>query len=210
MLPAAEPDGERILTWRQVYDLPDLPERLVVVGSGVTGAEFAGAFQALGSQVTLVSSRERVLPGEDPDAADVIEDVFARRGMTVVKQARATAVERTDDGVVVRLEDGRTVEGSHALMCLGSVPSTSSLGLADAGVDIDERGFITVDRVSRTSDHTVYAAGDCTGVLDAGLGRRHAGPDRDVARARRGGRADPAVAPCRPRSSPTRRSRRSG
>jgi NAD(P)H dehydrogenase (quinone) len=165
VLAGAEPDGERILTWRQVYDLPALPERLVVVGSGVTGAEFAGAFQALGSQVTLVSSRERVLPGEDPDAAAVIEDVFARRGMTVVKQARAVGARRTEDGVVVTLEDGRTVEGTHALMCLGSVPSTASLGLAEAGVETDERGFVTVNRVSRTTNHTVYAAGDCTGVL---------------------------------------------
>ena len=80
VLPGAEPDGERILNWRQLYDLPELPPELIVVGSGVTGAEFASAYQALGSQVTLVSSRERVLPHEDVDAAVVVEDVFRRRG----------------------------------------------------------------------------------------------------------------------------------
>ena len=69
MLPAREPDGERILTWRQVYDLPELPEHLIVVGSGVTGAEFASAYCEMGVQVTLVSSRDRVLPHEDADAA---------------------------------------------------------------------------------------------------------------------------------------------
>ena len=85
----AQPDGERILTWEQVYDLTELPERLVVVGSGVTGAEFASAYNALGSEVVLVSSRERVLPGEDPDAAQVLEDVFRRRGMQVLGRSRA-------------------------------------------------------------------------------------------------------------------------
>ncbi len=100
------PDGERILTWHQIYDLDAFPEELIVVGSGVTGAEFAGAYQALGSQVTLVSSRDRVLPGEDADAAAVVESVFRRRGMTVVNNARATAVTRTADGVLVSLADG--------------------------------------------------------------------------------------------------------
>ena len=165
VVPGAEPDGERILTWRDVYDLAELPERLIVVGSGVTGAEFASAYQALGSAVTLVSSRDRVLPGEDADAADLIETVFARRGMTVLKRARAASVLRTPDGVVVALTDGREVVGSHALMTVGSVPTTQGLELAAAGVDVDEHGFITVDKVSRTSTAGVYAAGDCTGVL---------------------------------------------
>jgi dihydrolipoamide dehydrogenase len=165
VVPGAEPDGERILDWRQVYDLDHVPERLVVVGSGVTGAEFAGAYQAMGSQVTLVSSRDRVLPGEDADAAALIESVFARRGMTVLSRARAKSVRRTAAGVVVALEDGREVEGSHALMTVGSIPTTDGLGLDVAGVDIDDRGYITVDKVSRTSAQGVYAAGDCTGVL---------------------------------------------
>ena len=71
-----EPDGERILTWTQLYNLRELPERLIVVGSGVTGAEFAGAYNALGAEVVLVSSRDRVLPGEDADAAELLEGVF--------------------------------------------------------------------------------------------------------------------------------------
>ena len=83
-----QPDGERILTWEQVYDLDERPEHLVVVGSGVTGAEFAGAYNALGIEVTLVSSRDRVLPGEDADAAEVLEQVFKRRGMTVLGKSR--------------------------------------------------------------------------------------------------------------------------
>ena len=165
VLPTAVPDGERILSWRDVYDLTEAPEHLIVVGSGVTGAEFASAYSEIGVPVTLVSSRDRVLPGEDPDAADVIEVVFTSRGGTLVKQARAASVERTGNGVVVELVDGRRVTGSHALMCVGSVPDVDGLGLSKLGVEVDANGYVAVDRVSRTSVPSIYAAGDCTGVL---------------------------------------------
>jgi dihydrolipoamide dehydrogenase len=162
---SAQPDGERILTWTQVYGLEELPAELIVVGSGVTGAEFAGAYQALGSQVTLVSSRERVLPGEDQDAAGVLEEVFQRRGMRVLSRSRAASAVREGDRVVVTLEDGRTVTGTHVLMAVGSLPNTEGLGLAEAGVQTTPSGHIVVDRVSRTTASNVYAAGDCTGLL---------------------------------------------
>src|SRR5918993_1117296 len=164
-LPSAQPDGERILTWEQVYDLTEVPEKLVVVGSGVTGAEFASAYLSLGVDVTLVSSRDRVLPGEDADASSVLEDVLTRRGMRVLSKSRMASVERHGDTVTVTLTDGRTVEGSHCILALGSVPNTSGLGLEEAGVRLDDAGFISVDRVSRTTARGVYAAGDCTGVL---------------------------------------------
>lgn len=164
VLPGAEPDGERILNWRQLYDLTELPETLVVVGSGVTGAEFVSAYTEMGVRVKLVSSRDRVLPGEDADAALVLEDALAERGVELVKHARADAVERTADGVVVKLADGRTVSGSHALMTVGSTPNTDDLGLERVGIELD-RGYLRVDRVSRTSVPGIYAAGDCTGLL---------------------------------------------
>lgn len=164
VLPDAVPDGERILTWRQIYDLAELPEHLIVVGSGVTGAEFASAYLAMGVRVTLVSSRDRVLPHEDADAATAIESVFRERGMTILPTARATAVRNTGDGVLVELAGGGTVTGSHALMAVGSVPNTDGLGLAEYGVAVSGAGFVTVDRVSRTNVPGIYAAGDCTGV----------------------------------------------
>jgi NAD(P)H dehydrogenase (quinone) len=165
VLPTAQPDGERILTWAQMYNLTEIPEHLVVVGSGVTGAEFAGAYNALGAQVTLVSSRDRVLPGEDEHAAELIEGVFRRRGMTVLSRSRAAAVRRTADGVEVELTDGRVVEASHCLVAVGGVPATSGIGLEEAGVEFAPSGHIKVDRVSRTRAFRIYAAGDCTGVL---------------------------------------------
>ena len=203
----AEPDGERILTWTQVYALDELPERLIVVGSGVTGAEFASAYGALGSDVVLVSSRDRVLPGEDADAAQVLEDVFRRRGMTVLNRSRASTVARTADGVRVTLTDGRTVDGSHCLMAVGSIPNTEDLGLAEAGVVHGRRrirrrrpgvAYVAPRRVRRRRLHRRP---------HAGVGRCHAGPDRDVARTRRRGRAAGPARRCPPTCSPTPRSR---
>jgi len=165
VLPTAKPDGERIFTWTQLYALESIPEHLIVVGSGVTGAEFASAYLALGAKVTLVSSRDQVLPGEDADAAEVIGEVFRRNGMTVLNKSRMASVEREGDTVVVKLVDGREVTGSHALLALGSVPNTAGIGLAEAGIQLTESGHIRVNRVARTSMPSVYAAGDCSDFL---------------------------------------------
>src|SRR6187402_1723203 len=165
LLPSAMPDGKRIFTWTQLYTIDEIPEHLIVVGSGVTGAEFASAYTALGSKVTLISSRDQVLPGEDADAARVIEDVFKRNGMTVLSKSRAESVTATKDGVVATLSDGRTVEGTHCLMAVGSIPNTAGIGLEEAGVQLTESGHIRVNRVARTSMPSIYAAGDCSDFL---------------------------------------------
>jgi len=165
-LETSMPDGERIFTWKQIYNLTEVPEHLIVIGSGVTGAEFASAYNGLGSRVTLISSRDRVLPGEDADAARVLEDVFQARGMTVLSRSRADSVKNTGDGVLVTLSDGRTVEGSHCLVAVGAIPNTQGIGLEEAGIALDEYGQIKVDGVSRTTAPNVYAAGDCTGVFN--------------------------------------------
>jgi dihydrolipoamide dehydrogenase len=165
VLPGSEPDGERILNWRQLYDLQKLPETLVVVGSGVTGAEFVSAYTELGVKVKVLSSRDRIMPSEDADAALVLEDALAERGVELVKQARADRVESTADGIVAKLSDGRTVTGSHALITVGATPNTQNLGLERIGIELGKGGYLRVDRVSRTSVPGVYAAGDCTGLL---------------------------------------------
>lgn len=145
-LDSAKPDGSRILTWKQLYDLQCVPEHLVVVGSGVTGAEFANAYRTLGAEVTLVSSRTQVLPGEDPDAAAVIEREFARLGMHIMSESRATSVENTGEGVRVTLEGGGVMEASHCLMAVGSVPNTTGIGLESAGVQVNDSGHIIVNK----------------------------------------------------------------
>ncbi|MFB1427518.1 NAD(P)H-quinone dehydrogenase [Micrococcus endophyticus] len=169
-LPTAVPDGERVFNWKQLYAMTELPEHLIVVGSGVTGAEFASAYNRLGAKVTLVSSRDHVLPGEDADAAELLEKVFQDNGLTVVARSRAEAVERTETGVRVELSgegaaDTPYVEGSHALVAVGGIPNTAGLGLEDVGVELTESGHVKVDGVSRTTVPSIYAAGDCTGNL---------------------------------------------
>ncbi|MGA8249149.1 MAG: NAD(P)H-quinone dehydrogenase [Mycobacterium sp.] len=165
IMPTAQPDGERILTWRQLYDLEALPEHLIVVGSGVTGAEFVHAYTELGVQVSVAASRDRVLPYEDLDAALVLEESFAERGVQLFKNARAESVTRTDTGVLVTMTDRRTVAGSHALITIGSVPNTTGLGLERVGLELGHGDYLKVDRVSRTTVPGIYAAGDCTGLL---------------------------------------------
>ncbi|WP_235928435.1 NAD(P)H-quinone dehydrogenase [Nesterenkonia haasae] len=164
-LDTAKPDGERILNWTHAYNLTEVPDHMIVVGSGVTGAEFASAYRRLGAEVTLVSSRDQVLPGEDTDAAAVLEDAFTRVGVKVAARARANSAERTANGVSVTLNDGRVLEGSHCLMAVGGLPNTAGLGLEECGVDTTESGHIRVDTVSRTTATNIYAAGDCTGLL---------------------------------------------
>ena len=178
-----------------------------MVGSGVTGAEFASAYRALGSEVTLVSSREKVLPGTDVDAADVLQDAFARRGVTVSSLSRAATARRTEDGVIVTLTSGEEIAGSHVLMALGGIPWTDGLGLAEAGVRVKDSGHIETDRVSRTSVRGVYAAGDCTGVHP--LASVAAMQGRIAMHHALGDAVSPLISTrSPPRSSPARRSRR--
>lgn len=157
-------DGERILTTRHAYDLAEVPPRLVVVGSGVTGVEFVHIFESLGSAVTLVVSRQQILPHRDPEVAAVLETNFLERGVRLVIGARAVGIERDGESLVVLCDDGRRVIGSHVLLAIGSVPLTQGIGLEAAGVET-LNGFVQVDQFSRTSVPTIYGAGDCTGQM---------------------------------------------
>jgi dihydrolipoamide dehydrogenase len=158
-------DGERVLTTRQAYPPPEIPEHLVVIGSGVTGVEFTHMFSALGSQVSLIVSRQQVLPAKDPEVAAVLEAEFLRRGVKLLKGARAMSIGREDDKVFVACDDGRAVDGSHALLCVGSVPNVEGLGLEAAGVAVDDRGFVPGNRHCQTNLPHIYSAGDLSGRL---------------------------------------------
>jgi len=160
----AQVDGERVLTTRHVYDLPAPPEHVVVIGSGVTGVEMVHIFESLGSEVSLLVSRHHVLPHRDAEVAAALEADFLERGVRLLKGARAVGIDRTVDGVRVRVQDGRRVDGSHALLAVGAMPMTEGLGLEEVGVKTDH-GFIVVDEYQRTSVPHIYAAGDVTGQM---------------------------------------------
>ena len=158
-------DGERVLTTRDAYPPPEIPEHLVVIGSGVTGVEFTHMFSALGSQVTLIVSRQHVLPGKDPEAATVLEEAFVDRGVQLFKGARAESIERSGDSVRVQCTDGRTAVGSHAVLAVGSVPNSDGLDCDAAGVEVDDAGYVPVNHHLQSNVSHIYAAGDLSGKL---------------------------------------------
>ncbi len=161
-----QPDGDRILTTRDCYPPKVLPESVTIVGSGVTGVEFVHMFSMFGAAVTLVVSRQQVLPGKDPEVAAVLEAEFMRRGVKLLMGARAEAIERVPDTdrVVVRCDDGRSIESTHAVLAIGSIPNTEGIGLDLAGVEVDG-GYVPIDRHCVTSVPHIYAAGDISGKL---------------------------------------------
>ncbi len=158
-------DHERVMTTRDAYPPPEIPEHAIVVGSGVTGVEFTHLFDSLGSKVTLLVSRQQVLPIKDAEVASVLEDAFLQRGISLLKGARASAVERDGDVVRVRCEDGRVIEGSHVLLAVGSIPNSEDIGLDAAGVEVDPGGYIRVNHNCLSNVSHIYAAGDVSGKL---------------------------------------------
>ncbi len=158
-------DGERVLTTRQAYPPAVIPEHIVIVGSGVTGVEFTHMFDALGSRVSLVVSRQQVLPLKDPEVAAVLEDAFLERGVRLLKGARASAIDRLPDGVRVECNDGRVVDASHVVLAVGSIPNTQDLGLDVAGVELDDAGYVVVNHNCLSNVPHIYAAGDVSGKL---------------------------------------------
>lgn len=161
-------DGRRVLSTRDAYPPPDLPEHLIVIGAGVTGVEFVHMFSAFGCQVTFVVSRQQVLPQKDPEVAAALEENFLARGVRLFKGARAERIEVVEDGedagVTVHCDDGRSARGTHALLAIGSIPNSESLGLAEAGVDHDG-GYVVVNHNCQSSVPHIYAAGDLSGKL---------------------------------------------
>lgn len=162
----ASPDGTRVLTTRDAYPPSELPEHLIVIGSGVTGVEFVHMFSSFGSKVTLIVSRQQVLPMKDPEVAAALEDDFLDRGVKLFKGARAVGIEPSPDGgVVVNCDDGRSASGSHALLAIGSIPNVEGLGLAEAGVEMDGPWVSSLDHHLRTNIPHIYVAGDVSGKL---------------------------------------------
>jgi dihydrolipoamide dehydrogenase len=161
-----QPDGERILLTRDAYPPKELPSHLIVVGSGVTGVEFVHMFSSFGCQVTLIVSRQQVLPGRDAEVAAVLEEDFISRGVKLYKGARAVGIDREGGGdeVVVRCDDGRVARGSHALLAIGAVPNSESLGLDAAGVETDG-GYVPINQHCQSNVKHIYAAGDLSGKL---------------------------------------------
>ncbi len=161
-LPGLEADGARVWNYRHALEPPFFPERLLVVGSGAIGIEFASFFNTLGSRVTVVEVMERILPVEDAEISDLARRAFERQGMTIRTGATVEALERGAREVVARIRQGESREEAAfdaVIMAVGITANIEGLGLADAGVEVD-RGHVVVDEFCRTSAEGIHAIGD--------------------------------------------------
>jgi dihydrolipoamide dehydrogenase len=151
--------GGRVIASEQALELSEIPSKVVVIGGGVIGVEFASIWHSFGAEVTIVEALDRLVPNEDPALSKALERAFRRKGILAKTGVKFSSVEQTDAGAVVTLEDGSTVEGDYVLVAVGRGPATSGLGYEEAGVTLD-RGFVTTDERLRTSAPNVWAVGD--------------------------------------------------
>jgi dihydrolipoamide dehydrogenase len=159
-IPGFDPDGDMILTSDHVLEIDTLPASVAVIGGGAIGCEFASMLSDLGCQVTLLEALPKLLPGCDADVVDVVVRSFKKRGMTVRTGVTVEGQEQSNGHVTVRLGDGESVTVDAVVVSVGRRPLTEGLGLEDTKVEVDDRGFITVDSRQRTAEEGVYAVGD--------------------------------------------------
>jgi pyruvate/2-oxoglutarate dehydrogenase complex dihydrolipoamide dehydrogenase (E3) component len=161
-LPQLKPDGKFILAPRHISQLSSWPQLMIVIGGGVTGAEFSYFFNGMGCQVTWVTDLATVLPRTDPDLTETLEQGLRDSGVEILKSAPVQSVTTRGDSVAAVLKDGRTLSGSHAFLAIGRKPDLTALTLESAGVSYTAQG-IDVDPFGRTSVPHIFAAGDVTG-----------------------------------------------
>lgn len=162
-LPFLPVDGDRIVTNREMFTLPEIPGRLGIIGAGAVGAEFASMFRSYGSQVDLFEALPRVLPLEDAEVSDVVEKAFRRRRIAVRTAAAVESAEVTGTGVEVRYRAGgetATAEYDRLLVAVGRAPRTADIGLETVGIEPGRGGFLSVDGACRTSAPGLFAIGD--------------------------------------------------
>jgi dihydrolipoamide dehydrogenase len=164
-IPSFKFDGKQIIGAKEAVSLREIPKRLLIIGGGIIGMELGGAYQHLGSDVTIVEALPTVLTGVDPDVAAVVERLYIKRGAKIMKGAKALGYERQQDGsLAVRVDVGgktETVETDVVLVAVGMRPNGTGLGLEELGVKV-ERGFVPSDLTGQTNVPGIYAVGDCS------------------------------------------------
>ena len=151
--------GGRILTSEEALALDEVPQRVIVLGGGVIGVEFASVWRSFGAEVTIIEALDHLVPVEDPTLSKALERAFRRRGISYSLGVRFAQATQTADAVTVTLEDGKTFEADYLLVAVGRGPATAGLGYEEAGVTLD-RGFVVTDERLRTSAEHVWAVGD--------------------------------------------------
>lgn len=169
-LPGMEIDGKRVIQYRDAIVMSDVPKKMIVVGSGAIGMEFAYIWNAYGCHVTVIEMLDQVLPLEDAEVAAEVEKAFKKSGIKTLVSTRTEKVEISDSSVVVTVRNLKsdaveTLTADKVLMAIGVRPNTDALGLEKAGVTLDGRGFIDIGATMQTNVAHIYAIGDCTGKL---------------------------------------------
>ena len=162
-LPVFPSDDPRVVSSDGILLLPDLPKRLLIVGGGVIGCEFAAIFAEMGSQVTVVELLDQLLPGEDKRTGRTLQQAFKKRGIESRLKVSAEGVVSTVDGVSLTLSSGDELQADVVLVSVGRRPVARDMGFEEAGVQVDRRGFIVADESLRTAVDGVFAAGDAAG-----------------------------------------------
>lgn len=164
-LPFAPADGKRIWTYRHAMVPPEMPTKLLVIGSGAIGIEFASFYNDMGAEVTVVEMMDRVVPVEDADVSAFLEKALTKQGMTIMTGAGVESLKASANGVSasIKTKDGKIVSGeySHCIVAIGIVPNTETIGLEALGV-ATERGHIKTDPMCRTNVAGIWAIGDVT------------------------------------------------
>ncbi|MBA3880274.1 MAG: dihydrolipoyl dehydrogenase [Sphingobium sp.] len=164
-LPFAPADGKRIWTYRHAMVPPAVPTKLLVIGSGAIGIEFASFYNDMGAEVTVVEMLDRIVPVEDADVSAFLEKALKKQGMTIMTGAGVEKLSATDAGVraSIKGKDGKVVDGdfSHCIVAIGIVPNTENIGLEALGVEMD-RGFLKTGPTCETNVPGLYAIGDIT------------------------------------------------
>jgi glutathione reductase (NADPH) len=157
-----EPGWEHGISSNEAFHLKELPRRVVVAGGGYIAVEFAGIFNGLGSEVTLVYRGPQILRGFDDDVRNTLAGEMVKKGINVIVETTIDRIEKKTDGLVVHLSDGSTIEADVAMAATGRKPNVENLGLEAVGVAVDKNGAIRVDEYSKTSVENIYAVGDVT------------------------------------------------
>lgn len=169
-LPGVEIDGQRVIQYRDAIVMADIPKKMIVVGSGAIGMEFTYVYHSYGCDVTVIEMLDQVLPLEDAETAAEVEKAFKKSGIKLMVSTRTEKVEIAGDQVNVTVRNMKTdavetISADKVLMAIGVRPNTDSSGLENAGVKLDQRGFIEIDDTMRTNVPNIFAIGDCTGKL---------------------------------------------
>lgn len=161
VLPAVfEYDGDQVISSDEFLSLEELPESLIIVGGGVIGCEIGQITSRLGTKVTIIEAMKHLLPEEDADTGKLLARALKREGIKILTGKAVEAVEKTDDSVTARLAGGKTAEAQKLLIAIGRRPQTDHIGLEQAGLTVNERGFLPVDEQMRTERPGIYAIGD--------------------------------------------------